>query len=170
MRAAFVIALLGVVLCGCRGRGHGEQARAREPTSVSTAPEPSTRQASADSERYPVRWWEGLHLKSLNDAASLYASGDGRDFGELKLDGERVRPTNCADWARMHSQGYEPINTPEEQADNGAKIRCLTLSCCSEHMRRELVTFARSRGTAACSACSRLPSQQRLIVIRFEPR
>jgi hypothetical protein len=128
MRDAFAIALLGAVLCGCRGCDHGEQTSPRETASPRTPPESSERPTAAESEQYPVQWWEGLQLKSLNDAASLYASGDGQDFGELKLDGERARPTNCTQWAELHSKRYEPVNTPEEQADNGAKLRCLTLA------------------------------------------
>jgi hypothetical protein len=128
MRDAFAIALLAAVLCGCRGREHGEQAGPREATSPTTPADSLKRPAAAESEQYPVQWWEGLQLKSLHDAASLYTSGDGQDFGELKLNGERVRPTSCTQWAELHSHQYEPVNTPEEQADNGAKLRCLTLA------------------------------------------
>jgi hypothetical protein len=130
MRRALAIALLGAVLCGCPGRDHGEETRPRETTAPRPAPDSSERPtaAAAESEKYPVQWWEGLQLKSLNGAASLYTSGAGQDFGELKLDGERARPTNCTQWAELHSKRYEPVNTPEEQADNGAKVRCLTLA------------------------------------------
>ncbi len=128
MRDVFAIALLGAVLCGCRGCDRGEQTGPRETASPSMPLDSSARPTGAESAPYPVQWWEGLQLKSLHDAAALYASGDGQDFGELKLNDERVRPANCTQWAELHARSYEPVNTPEEQADNGAKLRCLTLA------------------------------------------
>lgn len=127
MRHVLELALLGAILCGCRGCEHGERPGAREARSsdpTRPSPVPST---AATSEQHPVRWWDGLQLKSLNDAKVLYTSGDAQDFGELKLDGERARPTTCVRWTELHKKGYEPVNTPEEQTDNGAKLRCLSL-------------------------------------------
>jgi hypothetical protein len=128
IRISSAIALCGAVLCGCRGRDHSEPAHQPATLAPSRAADSSARPAAGATEPYPVQWWQGLQLKSLNDAASLYANADGQDFGELKRDGERVRPTNCTQWAELHSQSYEPVNTPEEQTDNGAKVRCLTLA------------------------------------------
>jgi hypothetical protein len=104
-RHLLATALLGAVIYGCRGCDHGEQPRASETVSSEPPlPLPKSPPAAA-SEQYPVRWWDGLQLSSLNDAAALYASGDAQDFGELKLDGERARPTNCERWAELHAKG-----------------------------------------------------------------
>jgi hypothetical protein len=127
MRHVLEIALLGAILGGCRECDHRELPGAHEARPSDRTLPASEPPTAAPIKQYPVRWWGGLQLKSLNDATVLYTSGDAQDFGELKLDGERARPNSCVRWTELHSKGYEPVNTPEEQTDNGAKLRCLSL-------------------------------------------
>jgi hypothetical protein len=83
--------------------------------------------AASVTPAYPVAWWSGLELASASNARQRYAALDSDVFGELAHDETRSRPRSCEEWAGLHAHGYQLINTLEEQADSGAKLRCETL-------------------------------------------
>lgn len=92
-----------------------------------TSPIATTAPTAAPS-RYAVKWWDGLELPSLADALARYSRREPDLFGELELAGSRARPVSCVEWSELHSKGFEPVNTVEGQRDDGAKIRCITLT------------------------------------------
>jgi hypothetical protein len=69
------------------------------PAVTSTTPD-----ATAD---YPVRWSEQLGLRSLSELPNQL-SRVSSFYGELSRGDHVEMPKSCADWARLHAEGYEP--------------------------------------------------------------
>lgn len=93
---------------------------------------PSTAEPiAANTGSHPVYWAKELRLVSLNLVLARYTADEPAAFGDLHLLDLRSRPANCAQWARMHLDGYKAVEPRELDADIAAKLRCETLKMLS---------------------------------------
>jgi hypothetical protein len=68
-----------------------------------------------------------LGVGSPAEAHARYTLDEPDAFGELKGEGKSIRPTNCAQWAKLHGQKYEAASAVEAEIDTRARLRCTTL-------------------------------------------
>jgi hypothetical protein len=134
-QVSLLVVCATILACGknsVREAGYPKPAQAPlaspEPTlqpSAAAAPLPP----SAAHGSYPVKWSSAsaLELNSPSDARARYVLDEPDLFGELEGEGRQLRPTNCVQWAELHSKNYEPASGVEETPDSGAKLRCSTL-------------------------------------------
>lgn len=77
---------------------------------------------------FPLWWSKDLDLATLDGAAAALDRHDPVGFGELSKGDDARMPQSCREWYAMHAAGYEAMTTIEMQGDDGARVRCGTLS------------------------------------------
>lgn len=99
---------------------------------VPNAPPSAAEPIASNVGSHPVHWAKELGLISLNLVLARYTTEEPAAFGDLQhLNDVRSRPSNCAQWARMHANGYRAVEPREMDADIEAKLRCETLKILS---------------------------------------
>lgn len=130
-RSALVL-IAASLACGCRR----EQPRAGSAPTPNEGSEPAgpamvspeaAKPLAADG-LYEVRWANTVELDSLESIERRLEAKEPDMFGKLQHDGDAIKPENCVQWAALHAKGYAPTTGIEAQPDNGALLRCGTLS------------------------------------------
>lgn len=122
------LSLIACVLAGAVRAAAQPMAFPAVPNAPPSAAEPIATNVGS----HPVQWAEELGLRSLDSVLARYTLEEPAVFGDLQqLDSVRSRPSNCAQWARMHAHGYEAVEPRDLDADIEAKLRCETLEILS---------------------------------------